>query len=140
MGGPYHFHLSKIPCPLNRSILYNDKTMQSNRKSFLTSKVPISNSCKMKVTVCFYIAQYPVRWTAQSALHFTPLTDLFIPTPSILATQQFCAKIFIHISTTVHSHVLIYTAEWTEASWREQKCPNFETVAKEGFEHGLSRL
>ena len=22
--------------------------------------------------VCFYIAQYPVRWTAQSALHFTP--------------------------------------------------------------------
>ena len=30
----------------------------------------------------FYIAQYPVRWTAQSALHFLPsLTDLFIPTP-----------------------------------------------------------
>ena len=22
--------------------------------------------------VCFYIAQYPVRWTAQSALYFTP--------------------------------------------------------------------
>ena len=30
----------------------------------------------------FYIAQYPVRWTAQSASHFLPsLTDLFIPTP-----------------------------------------------------------
>ena len=25
-----------------------------------------------KVKVCFYIAQYPVRWTAQSALHVTP--------------------------------------------------------------------
>ena len=43
----------------------------------------------------FYIAQYPVRWTAQSASHFLPsLTDLFIPTPfsaspgSILARQQ----------------------------------------------------
>ena len=30
----------------------------------------------------FYIAQYPVRWTAQSASHVLPsLTDLFIPTP-----------------------------------------------------------
>ena len=26
----------------------------------------------LKVKVCFLIAQYPVRWTAQSALHFTP--------------------------------------------------------------------
>ena len=48
-----------------------------------------------KVKVWFYIALYPVRWTAQSALHFLPsLTDLFIPTPfsaslgSILAMQQ----------------------------------------------------
>ena len=40
---------------------------------------------KKKVKVCFYIAQYPVRWTAQSALHFLPsLTDLFIPTPTEL--------------------------------------------------------
>ena len=44
--------------------------------------------------VWFYIALYPVRWTAQSALHFPPLADLFIPTPfsaslgSILAMQQ----------------------------------------------------
>ena len=81
----------------------------------------------------FYIAQYPVRWTAQSALHFLPsLTDLFIPTPfsaspgSILARQQ----LITHISTTVYSQVLIYTAESTEAPWSERKCPNFETVAK----------
>ena len=48
----------------------------------------------LKVKVWFYIALYPVRWTAQSALHFPPLADLFIPTPfsaslgSILAMQQ----------------------------------------------------
>ena len=29
-------------------------------------------------------------------------------------------------------HVLIYTAESTGASWREWRCPNFETVTKRG--------
>ena len=49
---------------------------------------------KKKKKVWFYIALYPVRWTAQRALHFPPLADLFIPTPfsaslgSILAMQQ----------------------------------------------------
>ena len=47
-----------------------------------------------KGMVWFYIALYPVHWTAQSALHIPPLADLFIPTPfsaslgSILAMQQ----------------------------------------------------
>ena len=36
----------------------------------------------------FYIAQYPVRWTAQRALHFLPpLTDMFIPTPTRLLRE-----------------------------------------------------
>ena len=40
--------------------------------------------------VCFYIAQYPVRWTAQSASHLLPsLTDLFIPTPTRLLREAF---------------------------------------------------
>ena len=43
------------------------------------------------------------------------------------ATAQ---RLFIHISTTVYIQVLIYTAESTEATWSERKCPNFETVAK----------
>ena len=30
---------------------------------------------KKKVKVWFYIAQYPVRWTAQSALHFREEED-----------------------------------------------------------------
>ena len=34
-------------------------------------------------------------------------------------------RLFTHISTTVYSQVLIYTAESTEASWSERKCPNF---------------
>ena len=38
----------------------------------------------------FYKAQYPVRWTAQSALHFLPpLADLFIPTPTRLLREAF---------------------------------------------------
>ena len=38
----------------------------------------------------FYIAQYPVRWTAQSALHFLPsLADMFIPTPTRLLREAF---------------------------------------------------
>ena len=38
----------------------------------------------------FYIAQYPVRWTAQSALHFLPpLADQFIPTPTRLLREAF---------------------------------------------------
>ena len=38
----------------------------------------------------FYIAQYPVRWTAQSALRFLPsLADLFIPTPTRLLREAF---------------------------------------------------
>ena len=50
---------------------------------------------RFKGKVSFYIAQYPVSRTAQSALHCLPyLEDLFIPTPfsaspvSILAMQQ----------------------------------------------------
>ena len=38
----------------------------------------------------FYIAQYPVRRTAQNALHFlSSLADLFIPTPTRLLREAF---------------------------------------------------
>ncbi len=38
----------------------------------------------------FYIAQYPVHWTAQSDLHFLPpLADLFIPTLTRLLREAF---------------------------------------------------
>ena len=89
--------------------------------------------CYLKVMVCLYTAQYPVR------LHL--LADLFIPTQTRLlwedfrAMQQYYAqRANTHISTTAHSQVLIYTAEWTEASWIERECPNLETVEKGGFD------
>ena len=34
-----------------------------------------------------YIAQYPVLWTVQSALHFTSLTDLFTQKPARLLSE-----------------------------------------------------
>ena len=86
----------------------------------------------------FYIAQYPVRWTVQSALHFLPtLTDLFIPTPfsaspgSILASQQLRAKTksltFPPLSIARYSFIQL---SQQGRQWRERKCPIFETVAK----------
>ena len=43
-----------------------------------------------KGEVMFYIAQYPVRWTAQSALNVLPsLADLFIPRPTRLLREAF---------------------------------------------------
>ena len=86
----------------------------------------------------FYIAQYPVRWTAQSALHFLPsLTDLFIPTPfsaspgSILARQQLRAKTksitFPPLSIVRYSFIQLSRQG---RQWREGKCPIFQTVTK----------
>ena len=38
----------------------------------------------------FYVAQYPVRWTAQRSLHFlTSLADLFNPTPTRFLWEAF---------------------------------------------------
>ncbi len=52
------------------------------------TKTQLKKSHKCKGSV--YLAQYPVRWTAQSALHFLPpLADLFIPTPTRLLREAF---------------------------------------------------
>ena len=61
----------------------------------------VSNSAPKKVNFTirtgkgmFYIAWYPVRRSAQSVLvHFTPLADLFIPTPTQLLWEAFWAAI-----------------------------------------------
>ena len=63
-----------------------------------------------------------------------PLTALFILTPIRLLLEAFypcrnyAQRLLTHISTTVYSQVLIDIAELTGTSWRERKCPNFETV------------
>ena len=79
-----------------------DQTKQFINIGYMLNRFAISKRdasyCK-KGKGSFYIAQYAVRWTAQSASHFLPsLIDLFIPTPfsaspgSILARQQIRAK------------------------------------------------
>ena len=98
-----------------------------------------------QLKVCSYIVQYPVCWTIQSGLHFTPLADLFIPTPTQLLWEAFshtaitARRLFIHIfhyclthifpPLSIASQVLIYTAAWTGASWRERKCRSFKITA-----------
>ena len=97
------------------------------------------------VKVVFYIAQCPVRWTAQSASHlFPPLADLFIPTQfsaspgSILAMLQLRVKTkslaFPPLSIARYS----FTAETAGASMERTKMPNLRNGSKVGFEPGLS--
>ena len=57
----------------------------------------------------------------QTRTDYSPLSDV---------PAHICAKTIHSHFTTVYSQVLIYTAEWTRVSWREQKCPSFEKVAK----------
>ena len=85
--------------------------------------MPFEGIKKVKVKVWFYIALYPVHWTAQSALHFRPLADLAVHSDTVLGFSwkhsshaAIAQRLFTHISTTVYSQVLIYTAESTEAS------------------------
>ena len=85
----------------------------------------------------FYIAQYPVRWTAQSALHFLPsLRPVHSGTnsaslESILARQQLRAKTksltFPPLSIARYSFIQL---SQQGRQWREGKCPIFQTVAK----------
>ena len=76
------------------TISRNSNSGQRLSKLLLVLRTVLNCSYLSGVKVWFYIALYPVRWTAQSALHFPPLADLFIPTPfsaslgSILAMQQ----------------------------------------------------
>ena len=82
-----------------------------------------------KVKLSFYIAQFSVRWTAQGALHFWH-RSVHSGANSASLVSEAAMKTITHISSTIWSQILIYTAEWTGASWRERKCPIFETVAK----------
>ena len=71
----------------------------------------------VKVKGMFLYSQYPVRWTAQSALYFSsPGIPVHSDTnsaslESILSMQQLRNHyiVFTHISTTVYSQVLIYS-------------------------------
>ena len=100
---------------------------------------------KKKVKVWFYIALYPVRWTAQSALHFPPLADLFIPTPfsaslgSILAMQQLgndYSLTYPPLSIARYSFIQLSRLRRREVKENAQTSKRYQR----GFEPGLSRL
>ena len=105
---------------------------------FSDSVLWYSNDCMHTFTVCirmyactvkkvgFYIAQYPVRslFLSWQTCSFRHQLGFSWKHSSHAAIAQ---RLFTHMSTTVYSQVLIYTAESTEASWRERKCPNFKT-------------
>ena len=82
----------------------------------------IKRSELKKIRVCLYIVQYPVRCIAQSALHFSsPGRPVHSDTVLGFSWKHsihaaIAQRLFTHISTTVYSQVLIYTAESTEAS------------------------
>ena len=71
---------------------------------------------------------WPSKWLALSTDCRSRRRRSMISIPPRIC--NYAQRIFTHIFTTVYNQVLIYTAEWTGASWREQKCPNFETVAR----------
>ena len=59
---------------------------------------------------------------------------------SIQQRCNYCAKtIRSHIHHCTRCQVLVYTAEWTVATWGDQTCQRFEATAV-GFETGFSRL
>ena len=100
---------------------------------------------KKKVKVWFYIALYPVHWTAHSALHFPPLADLFIPTPfsaslgSILAMQQLrndYSLTFPPLSIARYSFKQLSRLRRREVKENAQTSKRYQR----GFEPGLSRL
>ena len=93
----------------------------------------------------YHIALYPVRWTAQSALHSPPLADLFIPTPfsaslgSILAMQQLrndYSLTFPPLSIARYSFIQLSRLRRREMKENAQTSKRYQR----GFEPGLSRL
>ena len=52
-------------------------------------------------------------------------SDVAVDADSVFS-ESICSLYSCSHSSTVNSEVVIYTAEWTEASWREWKCPCFE--------------
>ena len=122
-------------------------------RAFRTYKSVVMYSCmylrasihNLHVKVWFYIALYPVRWTAQSALHFPPLADLFIPTPfsaslgSILAMQQLrndYSLTFPPLSIARYSFIQLSRLRRREMKENAQTSKRYQR----GFEPGLSRL
>ena len=106
--------------------LWSSNLCSSNSDTWLLLRSCSTGNASKKVKVCFYIGQYPVRWTAQSASHLSSPGRPVHPDTnsaslgSILATQQLRNDYSLTFPP-LSSYVLIHTVEWTRASWRERK-------------------
>ena len=94
--GSQHFMRHRLEPNLARYLKHQTKNVTYWPHPFATSPNAIIIGrclfrCDYKKGKCsFYIAQNPVRWTAQSALRVLPsLNDLFIPTPTRLLREAF---------------------------------------------------
>ena len=100
---------------------------------------------KYKLKVCFHIAQYPVHWTAQSALHFTPWQ-----TCSFRHQLGFSGKHSSHAAITRNDYSLTcpplsiakYSFIQLSRLRHREENENAQTSKRyqRGFEPGLSRL
>ena len=76
------------------------------------------------------------KWKKRFIFH--PLTDMFIPINlTSLGSIQPCWRLFVHISTTVYSQVLTYTAKWNEATWRKNKIVQGSETPQENSNSGF---
>ena len=88
------------------------------------------NILHKKVKVRSYTALYPVCKSAQSMnIIIHPLVDLFIPRPTRLLWQAVshaaitAQRLFTHTFPPLSTSRYSFIAEWTGASWNQQKCP-----------------
>ena len=122
---------------------YTERTvhrlLEKKCKSFTHQSL---GGCKWK-NLCFYIAQYPDRWTAQSTLDFLPRQTCSFPhqLDFIQATLQLRAKAIQSCFTIWPSIARFALIQLSELGHREENenTPSIETVAK-GIEPGLYRL
>ena len=113
--------------------------LQFKRHCKNTTQIVVMSHDISKGKGSFYIAQYPVHWTAQSALHFLPSpgrpvhSDTNSASPgSILARQQLRAKAksltFPPLSIARYAFIQL---SQQGCQWKERKFPIFDTVAKQ---------
>ena len=94
-----------------------------------------------KIKASSYIVQYPVLRTAQSALHFTSLTDLFTQTPSRLLWEASSHMLQLMREGCSYTYPPLSTARYSFIQLSDLEQCSVNKIAQEhhstGFEPGL---